>query len=131
MTVTLTGSYPFEVLEGSRVLSGAATRHSLSLPGPATLRLRSSQYLLDMPLKADSPSGRLSYTVPAAGTLSIRTPLETCKVVIAGHDFGVPPFEKQKLAAGTYRVELRCPDGNNKTATVSIAAGEPRTEIIR
>jgi hypothetical protein len=132
MNVTLSGSYPFEVLEGSRVLSRAAARHSLALPGPTTLRLRASGYMLDMPLKADSPSGRVNYTVPPAGTLTVRTPLETCKVVIAGRDLGFPPITNQKLAAGTYRVELRCPDGSdNKTVTVAIQGGQPRTEIIR
>jgi hypothetical protein len=131
MNVTLSGSYPFEVLEGTRVLSRAAARHSLALPGPTTLRLRASQYLLDMPFRADSPSGRVSYTVPEPGRLTIRTPLETCTVVVAGRDLGFPPITDQKIAAGTYRVELRCPDGNNKTATVAIAAGQPRTEIIR
>lgn len=131
MSVALSGSYRFEVLEGSRVVSAAATKHDLSLPGPTTLRLRASEYLLDVPLKADSASGRLSYTVPELGRLTIRTPLETCKVVIGGRDFGFPPITDQKLAAGSYRVELRCPDGNNKTATVTVSAGQPKTEIIR
>jgi hypothetical protein len=73
----------------------------------------------------------VSYTVPAPGTLTIRTPLETCTVVIAGRDLGFPPITNLKLAAGNYRVELKCPDGNNKTAAVAIAPGQPRTEIIR
>jgi hypothetical protein len=131
VVVTLSGSYPFEVLEGSRVVSAASARHSLTLPGPATLRLRASEYLLDMPLKADSPSGRVSFTVPEAGRLTIRTPLETCNVFVAGRDLGFPPITDHRIAAGTYRVELRCPDGNNKTATVSVPAGQSRTEIIR
>jgi hypothetical protein len=131
MSVTLSGSYPFEVLEGTRVLSRSAARHSLALPGPTTLRLRASEYLLDMPLKADSPSGRVSYTVPEPGRLTVRTPLETCKVIIAGRDLGFPPITDQRLAAGNYRVELRCPDGTEKTAMVTIAAGRARTEIIR
>jgi hypothetical protein len=52
-------------------------------------------------------------------------------VVIAGRDLGFPPITNHKLAAGNYRVELKCPDGNNKTAAVAIAPGQPRTEIIR
>jgi hypothetical protein len=96
------------------------------------LRLRASEYLLDMPLRADSPSGRVSFTVPEAGRLTIRTPLETCKVFVAGRDLGFPPINDQRVAAGTYRVELRCPDeGDNKTATVNVLAGQPKTEIIR
>ena len=64
MAVNVSGSYPFEVLEGSRVISASSTRHSLNLPGPTTLRLRSGEYLLDQPLRADSASGRVSYTLP-------------------------------------------------------------------
>jgi hypothetical protein len=53
-------------------------------------------------------------------------------VFIAGRDLGFPPITDHRVAAGTYRVELRCPDeGDNKTATVSVPAGQPKTEIIR
>jgi hypothetical protein len=130
MTVSLTGGYPFEVLQGGRVISPAATRHSLTLAAPGTLRLRAREYLLDMPLRAESPTGRTTYELPSAGRLSVRSRLETCEIWIAGRNFGVPPLFQQPLAPGTYKVELRCPDGEAPAKTVSVAPGQTVTEVI-
>jgi serine/threonine protein kinase len=131
LTVALSGGYPFEVLDGGRVISRASTRHELNLPGPKLLRLRASEYLLDVPFKAESSSGRMSYNVPEPGRVTIRTPLETCKVSIGGRDYGFPPITDQKIAAGNHKVQLNCPDGDTKTTTVSVAAGESVREVIR
>jgi len=131
LTVSLSGSYPFEVVDGGRVISPAAERHTISLPGPRTLRLRSSEVMLDTPLRADSSTGRVSYEVPQLGRLTIRTPLETCNVTVQGRDLGFPPINEQRLAPGSYKVELKCPDGDTRTATVAIAAGQSRIEVIR
>jgi hypothetical protein len=130
-TLVLAGSYPFEVVEGSRVISPAATRHELTISSPRSLRLRASEYLLDMSVKADPASGRRSYTVPELGRLTIRTTLETCRVTIGGRDFGFPPINEQKLAAGSYRVRLSCPDGDDRSQTVAVSAGQVRMEVIR
>jgi serine/threonine-protein kinase len=131
ITVTVSGSYPFEVLDGSRVISAASTRHELSVPGPRTLRLRAADYMLDAPLRAESASGRVSYTVPEPGRLTIRTPLETCEVSINNRAVGFPPISDQKLAAGNYRVQLSCPDGSERKVSVTIAPGQPHIEVIR
>jgi serine/threonine-protein kinase len=130
-TVVLAGSYPFEVIEGSRVISPAAMRHELSISSARLLRLRAPEYMLDMAVKADPASGRKSYTVPELGRLTIRTTLETCRVSIGGRDFGFPPINEQKLAAGSYRVRLTCPDGDDRSQTVSVAPGQVRMEVIR
>jgi serine/threonine-protein kinase len=130
-TLVLAGSYPFEVVEGSRVISAAATRHELTISSPRSLRLRASEYMLDMPVNADPSSARRSYTVPELGRLTIRTTLETCRVSIGGRDFGFPPINEQKLAAGSYRVKLSCPDGDDRSQTVAVAPGQVRMEVIR
>ena len=131
IAVTVSGSYPFEVLDGSRVISAASTRHEFSVPGPRVLRLRAADYMLDAPLRAESGSGRVSYTVPEPGRLTIRTPLETCEVSINNKEIGFPPISDQKLAAGNYRVQLSCPDGSERKVSVTIAPGQPHTEVIR
>jgi eukaryotic-like serine/threonine-protein kinase len=131
IAVSLSGGYPFEVVDRGRVISAAATRHDLTLQGPRVLRLRSAEYMLDVPFRADSPSGRVSHTVPEAGRLAIRTPLETCKVSIDDREIGYPPIAERQVAAGTHRVALICPDGNNKTATVAVSPGQLRVEVIR
>jgi hypothetical protein len=87
--------------------------------------------MLDMPINADPSSARRSYTVPELGRLTIRTTLETCRVSIGGRDFGFPPINEQKLAAGSYRVKLSCPDGDDRSQTVAVAPGQVRMEVIR
>jgi hypothetical protein len=131
VTVSLTGSYPFEVLDGASIVSAAATRHEIALPGARNLRLRAREYLLDMPLKTDTGARRVSFTVPEPGRLTLRTTLETCSIVIGGRDFGFPPLTNQRIAPGTYRVELKCPDGDSRSASVTIASGQSRLEVIR
>jgi serine/threonine-protein kinase len=131
VTVSLAGSYPFEVLDGASVVSPAATRHEIALPAARSLRLRAREYLLDMPVKTDTGGRRVSFTVPEPGRLTLRTTLETCSIMIGGRDFGFPPLTDQRIAPGTYRVELRCPDGDSRTASVTLASGQSRLEVIR
>jgi Protein kinase domain/PEGA domain len=132
ITVAVTGSYPFEVWDGSRRISSASTRHDISVDSARTLRLRAPDVLLDSPLRVDGANGsRVSAAAPALGRLTLRTTLETCKVLIAGRDFGYPPLTAQPVAAGSYELQLRCPDGTTRSSRVSVSAGETRTEVIR
>jgi hypothetical protein len=132
ISVELSGAYPFEVWDGGRKISGASTHHEISLESSRTIRLRSSEVLLDLPVKIDGqPGSKASAQAPALGRLTLRTPLETCKIVIGGRDFGYPPLNEQPMAAGSHEVELKCPDGTSKQATVSITPGQTHTEVIR
>ena len=76
-------------------------------------------------------AGRTSGAPPDLGRLTIRTPLETCNVWVGGRDLGYPPITEQKLAAGNYRVEIQCPDGNTRTEQVTIDGGKSTTKVIR
>jgi eukaryotic-like serine/threonine-protein kinase len=129
LSVTLKGSYPFEVLDGARVIGESGTVHTLAVAGPRVLRLRNSEYLLDYSVRVDA--SRTSATAPDLGRLTVRTPLETCNVWVAGRDLGYPPITDQKLAAGNYRVEVRCPDGNDRAESVTIEGGKLNTKVIR
>ena len=132
ISVAVSGSYPFEVWDGSRRISSASTRHDLAVESARTLRLRAPEVLLDSPLRVDGAIGsRVSAAAPALGRLTLRTTLETCKVVIGGRDFGYPPLTAQPVAAGSYELQLRCPDGTTRSSRVSVSAGETRTEVIR
>ena len=132
ISVQVSGSYPFEVWDGARRISAAASRHDLVIESSRTLRLKSSDVLLDMPLKVEGSAGsRLAASAPALGRLTLRTPLETCKVVVGGHDFGYPPLNEQPMTAGTHQVSLKCPDGTSKDVDVTITAGQTRTEVVR
>jgi hypothetical protein len=132
INVAVTGSYPFEVWDGSRRISAASTRHDLAVDSARTLRLRAPEVLLDAPLRVNGAIGsRVTAAAPALGRLTLRTTLETCKVVIGGRDFGYPPLTAQPVAAGSYELQLRCPDGTSRASRVSVVAGETRTEVIR
>jgi hypothetical protein len=131
IAVSVGGSYPFEVIDGGRVISPAATSHEVTLAGPRVLRLRAREYLLDVPLRAESSSGRVTFTVPDPGRLSIRSPHETCTVFLGDTELGTPPIAERQVASGTHRIELRCPDGSRRNASVSVAPGQSRVEVIR
>jgi hypothetical protein len=91
-----------------------------------------SDVLLNAPLRVErSSTGRVTASAPELGRLSLLTTFETCKVMIAGKDFGYPPISEQPLAPGTYEVVLKCPDGGGKNARVTIEAGQTRRETIR
>jgi eukaryotic-like serine/threonine-protein kinase len=130
--VQVNGSYPFEVWDGSTKVSASASRHEFSVESARTLRMRAPDVLLDAPLKVEGSTGsHVTAEAPALGRLTLRTTLETCKVVIGGRDFGYPPLNEVPLAAGSYDVQMKCPDGEGKSARVTIAAGQSRTEVIR
>ena len=132
INVELAGAYPFEVWDGGQRVSPEATRHELTVGSPRTLRLRSARVLLDVPIKVEGAAGgQFAAAAPALGRLNLRSPLETCTVVIGGREFGNPPLSEVPLAAGTYDVQLKCPDGDGTSAKVTIAAGQTRTEVIR
>jgi serine/threonine-protein kinase len=130
ISVSLSGDYAFEVLDRGRVISRAATRHTLTLPGPTTLRVRAPQHLLDAPVRAASTSGRVKYEAPPLGGLIVRTRMETCEIWIGGRNLGFPPIGEQKVAAGKHKIELKCPDGGNHEKTVEIPAGDVVREVI-
>ena len=132
IALQVSGAYPFEIWDGARKISSAASKHDLVIESARTLRLKSSEVLLDMPLKVEGGVGsRVAASAPALGRLTLRTPLETCKVVAGGRDFGYPPLNEQPMAAGTHQVSLKCPDGTSKDVSVTITAGQTRTEVVR
>ena len=129
----LTGSYPFEVSGASGgVLSRARTRHELSLTGPQTLRLRAPEYGLDRRVEVNAKPGEtVRLSAPALGRLTVRTTFETCQIFLGGLALGYPPLAERPIASGTYRLTLRCPDGDHQTQTVTIPAGATYMALIQ
>jgi serine/threonine protein kinase len=118
--VTMTGEYPFEVLDGARVISAASASHVFTVRGKPRLRIRNSDYFLDQPVQTDG-SRAFEWTAPGLGKLFLRA-RERCTVAIAGRNLGEPPIQ-ETMAAGTYTAEVTC-DGQTKRQTFSIATGE-------
>lgn len=133
--VLVTGSYPFDVIaEGGGALSRGRSRHELTLAGPQSLRLRSAQYCLDRVVKvaaAGTAGTPVRVNAPALGRLTVRTPHETCQIVLGGFGLGYPPIAERPVASGTYRLLLKCPDGDNESSTITIAPGATYVALIR
>lgn len=130
--VRATGAFPFEVLQGGRVISSARTAHDLKLSQGLTVTLRSRELLLNQSVGIEAgASGTQTIAVRAPGRLSLRTVYETCTVFIDNRDFGYPPLSNVTLAAGTHEIELRCPDGRVRRSQPRIVPGESLLEVIR
>jgi hypothetical protein len=119
VSVEITSTYPVEVFQGTVSLSAPSDSHHLTVTGGTRLRVSAPQYLLDHVVVAEGKS--VEYQAPALGYLTVLTKYETCSVTIGSRDFGYPPFKQLALAAGQYRLDTMCPNGQNPlplTATV-------------
>jgi serine/threonine protein kinase len=125
--VAMTGEYPFEVLDGTRVLSASSTSHSFTVKGRPRLRVRNPDHFLDQPVQTDG-SRAFEWTAPGLGKLFMTVP-PLCSVAIAGRTFGDSPIQ-ETMAAGTYAAEVTC-DGQTKRQTFSIAAGQTSTVRVK
>jgi hypothetical protein len=123
------GSYPFEIWDGSSRISASATRHDVTVEPNKTVRLVAPAVLLNQSVRIGG-SGRTTATAPELGRLSLLTTFETCEVLVGGRNLGYPPIN-QPLAPGTYDVVLKCPDGTAKNSRVTIESGQTRRETIR
>ena len=123
--LTATGAFPFELVQGSKVISEAATEHAVTLPpGSGSVTARNRALFLDSRINVDYQRPQLSVTIPAAGQFAVFSAVETCTIVVDGQDLGFPPIQRRPIAAGAHTVVLKCPDGKGDTQKVTIAAGE-------
>ena len=131
VVVALSAAYPFEVRDGARVISPAATGHQLSAQSNGrTLRLVAPEVMLDHPVKIDgSADNRFEYSPPGLGQINIRAARGDCKAMIGKRDLGYAPWKPVQVAAGDYRVELVCPDGLNPFQQTTVTQG--RTAEVR
>jgi predicted Ser/Thr protein kinase len=127
--LTVSGGYPFEVLQGGKVVSAAATRHQVTLqPDGGSVTLRSKEYLLNSSIPVDFQRSQLGVTLQAAGTLAVFAAAETCSVIVDGQDLGNPPIPGKPVASGSHTVALKCPDGRHDSQKITVAAGD-RTSV--
>src|SRR5688572_25796658 len=131
VVVALSAAYPFEVRDGARVISSAATVHELAAQSNGrTLRLVAPDVMLDHPVKIDgSENNRFEYSPPGLGRINIRAARGDCKAMIGKRDLGYGPWQPLQVAAGDYRIELACPDGLNPFQQTTVTQG--RTSEVR
>jgi hypothetical protein len=91
------------------------------------MQLKGPEYFLDATVVVD-PSTRHAQA-PDLGRLQLRIP-EVCSAAIGGRNLGEPPYPEMQLAAGSYRVQMTCPDGSTRNVPIVIRPGELRPAVI-
>jgi serine/threonine protein kinase len=124
--VSISSSYPVEVYDGRRKLAGPSRSLEVTVPSRRVLRLSAPEQLLDYPFRVEASSGRsMEVEAPELGKVTIRTAMETCRVLLDGQDLGYPPLVGLSVAAGTYAVQLKCPDGRTiRGAPITVQPGD-------
>lgn len=125
--VILTGSYPFEVYSDGRLASASSTEHRVRVSGRQSLQLKAPEYFLDAPVVVDP--GTRHVQAPELGRLQLRIP-EVCSATLGGRDLGEPPYPEMQIAGGSYRVQMKCPDGSTRNVPIVVRPGELRSAII-
>jgi serine/threonine protein kinase len=130
--VTLTGGYPFEVVDGAKVISAAATSHELKQQVGKALLLRAPQYFLSQTVRVEGSANQpFEFAVPGLGSLAVRSTQETCDVAIQNKKLGNPPLTVKEIAAGSYKVDLVCGSDVVKSAYATVQAGHESVVPIR
>ncbi len=123
--LTLSGSYPFDVYQGSKLLDASATHHEITAqPGAGAVVVKNAELKLSATIPVDYQRSSMDVTHPGTGTLAVFASVETCKVTVDGADLGFPPIPAKRIAAGTHSVTLKCPDGKDDTRKVTVSVGE-------
>jgi tetratricopeptide (TPR) repeat protein len=125
--VTMTGAYPFEVLDGGRVISPASTWHSFTVKGRPRLRIRNQDYFLDRFVQIDG-ANNYRWLAPGLGRLTV-SGSEACVVSISGRNLGEPPL-MVTMAAGSYVAEFTC-GGPARRQGLAIVADETTRLTVR
>jgi serine/threonine-protein kinase len=132
ISVSLTGSYPFEVFDGSRSISGTATSHELKQPVGKTLRVSAPKYFLNQSIRVEGSANQpFEFAVPGLGKMDVRSVQETCDVMIGSQKLGNPPLLIEEIAAGQYKVDLSCAGQVVKTHFATVRAGQTYVAAIR
>lgn len=133
VAVSLSAAYPFEVMDGSRSISAAATTHELPpQPNGKTLRLVAPDVFLDHPIKVDGGTeGRFEYSPPSIGRIDIRAARGECRIFVGKRDLGFGPFPPVTAVAGDYQVSLACPDGQNPVMQTTVTQGFTARVVIK
>ena len=127
VAVTLSGTYPFEVWDGSRLLSPAARSHQLPpQPNGKTLRMVAPDVFLDQQVRVNGGDDRrFDHDAPGLGRIEIRAARGECKAMVGKRDLGYGPWPPQNAVVGEHRVTLVCPDDQNPVQHILVTQGRP------
>jgi serine/threonine-protein kinase len=126
--LTVNGAFPFDLLQGERMLGTAQTRHEVTVePGAGAVTARAKDYLLNYTVPVDYQRAQADITLPGPGKLTVLSAVETCTVSVDGQDLGPVPIPSKSIASGAHSVTLKCSDGRTETQKVTVAAGDKAT----
>jgi hypothetical protein len=130
VSVSMAGTYPFEVFDGARSLSAPGRSHELPpQPNGKVLRIVAPDVFLDRTVRVDGGTdGRFSYSAPELGRLEIRSQRGDCKTLVGKRELESPPLSVAAVE-GDYEVILSCPDGQNPRYAATVTRG--RTASVR
>lgn len=130
--LSLSGPYAFEVVDGSRTVSGAAQQHSVSLPEGRQVRLRAPGVFLDQRVVVrGGAGGAMRVAVPGLGSISVRAVVENCDMRIDGVRTDPPPVHQKPIVAGEHTIELMCADGESRRQRIDVREGANTTVLFR
>jgi serine/threonine-protein kinase len=127
VAVTFSGTYPFEVWDGSRLVSAAARSHQLPpQQNGKTLRIVAPEVFLDQQVRVNGGDDqRFEHAAPGLGRIEIRAARGECKAMVGKKDLGYGPWPPQNAVVGEHRVTLVCPDDQNPIQHVLVTQGRP------
>ncbi|MGE0450358.1 MAG: serine/threonine-protein kinase [Vicinamibacterales bacterium] len=132
VAVSLSGAYPFQVLDGSRQISAANTSHQLKTAAGKTLTISAPEHFLRQSVRVEgTASSGFDWQAPGLGRLDVRSPQETCDVIIGDRRLGNPPLIVPEIAAGQYRVDISCAGDVVKTHYATVREGQTYVAAIR
>jgi hypothetical protein len=130
--VNLTGNYPFAVMDGGRTISPAATSHTLRQPNGKALQIFAADHFLSQSVKVEGGAGQpFEFTAPGLGSLDVRASQETCDIVLMGKNLGNPPVSVKDIAAGSYKLDLKCGAEVVKSAFATVLPNRNAVAVIR
>jgi hypothetical protein len=99
--------YPFEIVDGDRVISRENTTHDVNVVPSRALSFRSTKYFLKMPINLTQSSS--PFQLPALGSIQIRavTRYGACEARVDGLHFGSVDDERQ-VVAGRHQAQIVC-----------------------
>jgi len=124
--ITITSSYPVEVLEAGRKIGSGGEAIKLA-SGSHTLTVRNEALFVEakvsVTVQADKKISSKA-PLPGVGALTVLASPSNCKISVNGREIGAPPINDYQLAEGTYVVRaVYVPTGEAKESSVTITAG--------
>ncbi len=130
--VSMAGGYPFEILDGGKVVSAAKESHDLKLAAGKSVVISAPKYFLRQTVRIEgTPSQGFDWAAPGLGKLDVRSAQETCEVVIGDRKLGNPPLVIPDIAAGQYRVDIACAGDVVKSHYATVRAGQTYLAAIK